>query len=124
MLLMKLISTLVHDKWFADMANDEKAIYGTGAGGWFQNEGEKEIFLIFILSKLYQIMIKRRKCFKVNAVDMPKEPKEDSGMIIRHIQLYHYAIGQFGGDTLPEFLYSKKGLISIRCWTYNLFYAL
>jgi small-conductance mechanosensitive channel len=27
--------------WFVDMANDRKAIYGTGAGGWFWNEGEK-----------------------------------------------------------------------------------
>jgi hypothetical protein len=23
------------------MANNKKAIYGTGTGGWFQNEGEK-----------------------------------------------------------------------------------
>jgi hypothetical protein len=23
------------------MANDRKAIYGTGAGAWFRNEGEK-----------------------------------------------------------------------------------
>jgi hypothetical protein len=46
--------------WFAEMANDRKAIYAcTGAGGWFQNEGEKDIFLIFILLKLYQIMTKK-----------------------------------------------------------------
>jgi hypothetical protein len=27
--------------FFLDMAKDRKAIYGTGAGGWFQNKGEK-----------------------------------------------------------------------------------
>jgi hypothetical protein len=55
---MMLISTLVRG-WFTEMANDKKAIYGTGVGGWFWNKGEKEIFLIFTLSKLYQIMTMR-----------------------------------------------------------------
>jgi hypothetical protein len=36
------------------MANDRKAIYGTGAGGWFWNKGEKKIFLMFIILKVYQ----------------------------------------------------------------------
>jgi hypothetical protein len=35
------------------MANDRKAVYGTSAGGWFQNEGQKKIFLMFIVLKVY-----------------------------------------------------------------------
>jgi hypothetical protein len=35
------------------MANDKKAVYGTGAGGWFQNEGENKIFLKLIISKVF-----------------------------------------------------------------------
>jgi hypothetical protein len=45
--------------WFADMSNDRKAVYGTGAGGWFWNEGEKKIFLMFIILKVYPILIKK-----------------------------------------------------------------
>jgi hypothetical protein len=33
------------------------------------------------------------KYFKVNAVNMPKDPNEDASMIITQIQSYHYAIG-------------------------------
>jgi hypothetical protein len=39
--------------WFVDMANDRKAVYGTCAGGWFRNEGERKIFLMFIILKVY-----------------------------------------------------------------------
>jgi hypothetical protein len=39
--------------WFVDMANDKKAVYGTGAGGLFWNEGEKKILLMLIISKVY-----------------------------------------------------------------------
>jgi hypothetical protein len=38
--------------WFVAMANDRKAIYGTGAGGWFWNEREQKIFLMFIILKV------------------------------------------------------------------------
>jgi hypothetical protein len=42
------------------MANDRKAIYGTGAGGWFRNKGEKKIFLMFIANfESVPILIKK-----------------------------------------------------------------
>jgi hypothetical protein len=46
--------------WFAEMANDKKAVYGTGAGGWFVIRERKEIFFFFTLLKLYQIMTMRK----------------------------------------------------------------
>jgi hypothetical protein len=109
--------------WFAHMANDRKAIYGTGAGGWFQNEGEKrdlphahtfESVPNFDKEKEY-------KYFEVNVVDKPKEPKdEDASTIIRQIQLNHCAISLSEEILSPEFLYSKKGIISFGYWTPHL----
>jgi hypothetical protein len=59
--------------WFADMANDRKAIYGTGAGGWFWNEGEKRDLPHVHNFKSVPNFDKEReyKYFKVNVVDMP-----------------------------------------------------
>jgi hypothetical protein len=106
--------------WFAEMANDKKAVYTTGAGGWFWNKGEKRDLPYLHTFEAVPDYDKEReyKYFKVNAVDTPNEPDNDPSKIIGHIQLYHYVIGLSEETaTLPEFLYSKKGLISLRCWT-------
>ncbi len=110
------------------MANDRKAVYGTGAGGWFRNEGEKIDLLHVHNFKSLPILDKEReyKYFKVNAVDMPKEPNKDASSIITQIQLYHYAIG-VSEETLCQSSYApRKALFafSVGPLAYNLFHLL
>jgi hypothetical protein len=100
------------------MANDKKAIYGTGAGEWFWKEGEKR--------DLPHLHTFETQVIKVNALDMPKEPKVDPGTIIGHIQLYHYVIG-VSEETLCQSSYTpKKALfpLGVGPLTYNLFHSL
>ncbi len=57
----------------------------------------------------------------MNAVDVPKEPEEDPGMIIGHIQLYCYVIG-VSEETLHQSSYTpKKALfhLGVGPLTYN-----
>ncbi len=64
--------------------------------------------------------------FKVNAVDIPKEPNEDASSIITQIQLYHYAIG-VSEEMLHQSPYTpRKGLFAfgVGPLTYNLFHLL
>jgi hypothetical protein len=114
--------------WFVDMANDRKAVYGTSAGGWFRNEGEKKDLPHVHNFESVPILEKEReyKYFKVNAVDMPKEPDEDASSIITQIQLYHYAIG-VSEETLCQSSYTlRKALFAFRLGplAYNLFHLL
>jgi hypothetical protein len=66
------------------------------------------------------------KYFKVNAVDMPKEPNEDASTIITQIQLYCYAIG-VSEETLCQSSYTPKKVLfpfSVGPLAYNLFHLL
>jgi hypothetical protein len=100
------------------MANDKKAIYGTGAGEWFWKEGEKR--------DLPHLHTFETQVIKVNALDMPKEPKVDPGTIIGHIQLYHYVIG-VSEETLCQSSYTPKKaifLLGVEPVPYKLFLSL
>jgi hypothetical protein len=102
--------------------------YGTGAGGWFWNEGEKIDLLHLHPFKTVQIYEKEReyKYFKVNVVDMPKELKGDPGMIIGHIQLHCYVIG-VSEETLCQSSYTPKKaifLLGVEPVPYKLFLSL
>jgi hypothetical protein len=94
------------------MANDRKAIYGTGAGGWFQNEGEKrDLPHVHNFKSVPNFDTEREhKYFKVNVVDMPKEPNEDASTIITQIQLYHYAIS-VSEEMLHQSSYTLKKML-------------
>jgi hypothetical protein len=112
--------------WFVEMVNNRKAIYGTGAGGWLQNEGETIDLPHVHNFESVPILDKEReyKYFKVNAVDMPKEPDEDASLIITQIQLYCYAIG-VSKDTLCQSSYTpRKALFAFLPLPYNLFHSL
>jgi hypothetical protein len=115
-------------EWFAEMANDKKAVYGTGAGGWFQNKGEKgDIPHLHTFEAVPDYdNEKEYKYFKVNAVDTPDEPDDDPSKIIGYIQLYHYVIG-LSEETLPQSSYTpKKALFpfGVGALAYNLFHTL
>jgi hypothetical protein len=75
--------------WFAKMANDKKAVYGTGKGGWFWNKGEKrDLPHLHTFEAVPDYDNKKEyKYFKVNAVDMPDKPDDDPSNIIGYIQL-------------------------------------
>ena len=114
--------------WFAEMANDKKAVYGTGTGGWFRNKGEKRDLPHLHTFEAVPDYDKEReyKYFKVNAVDMPNEPDDDPSKIIGHIQLYHYVIG-LSEETLCQSSYTpKKALFpfGVGPLAYNLFHTL
>jgi hypothetical protein len=114
--------------WFVDMANDRKAVYGTSAGGWFWNEGEKIDLLHVHNFESVPILDKERECkyFKVNAVDMPKEPDEDASSIITQIQWYCYAIG-VSEETLCQSSYAPRKVLfafGVGPLAYNLFHSL
>ncbi len=49
--------------WFAKMANNKKAVYGTDAGGWFWNKGEKRDHPPLHTFEAYQIMTTRKNTF-------------------------------------------------------------
>jgi hypothetical protein len=110
------------------MANDRKAVYGTGAGGWFRNEGEKIDLPHVHNFESAPVLDKEREYnyFKVNAVDTPKEPNEDASLIITQIQLYHYAIG-VSEETLCQSSYTpRKALVAfgVGPLAYILFHSL
>jgi hypothetical protein len=72
------------------MANNKKAVYGTGAGGWFQNKGEKDLHHLHTFKAVPNYDKETEyKYFKANAVNMPNELNEDPSKIIGHVQLYH-----------------------------------
>jgi hypothetical protein len=114
--------------WFVDMANDRKAIYGTGAGGWFQNEGETIDLPHVHNFESVPVLDKEReyKYFKVNAVDTPKEPNEDASSIITQIQLYHFAIG-VSEEMLRQSSYTPRMALfafGVGPLAYNLFHSI
>jgi hypothetical protein len=91
------------------MANDEKVIYGTGAGGWFWNKGEKrDLPHLHTFEAVSNYDNEREyKYFKVNAVHKPNESNKNPGKIIGHVQLYHYVIG-VSEETLCQSSYTPK----------------
>jgi hypothetical protein len=122
-----MILTLVRG-WFTEMANDKKAIYGTGVGGWFWNKGEKRDLPHLHTFKAVSNYDNEReyKYFKMNAVDTPNEPDKDPGKITGHVQLYHYVIS-VSEETLCQSSYTpKKALFpyGVGPLAYNLFQSL
>jgi hypothetical protein len=114
--------------WFVDMANDRKAIHGTGAGGWIWNAGEKKDLPHVNNFESVPVLDKERKYkyFKGNAVDTPKESNKDANMIITQIQLYHYAIG-VSEEMLHQSSYTPRRALfpfGVGPLTYNLFHSL
>jgi hypothetical protein len=91
------------------MANNKKAIYSTGAGGWFWNKGEKrDLPHLHTFEALSNYDNEREyKFFKVNAVDTPNEHDEDPRKIVGHVQLYHYVIS-VSENSLCQSSYTPK----------------
>jgi hypothetical protein len=116
-------------KWFAKMANDKKAIYGAGTGGWLWNKGEKrDLPHLHTFEAVSNFDNNKReyKYFKANVVDMPNEPDKDLGKIIGHVQLYCYVIS-VSKETLCQSSYTpKKALFPfvVGPLAYNLFHLL
>jgi hypothetical protein len=104
------------------MANNRKAVYGTSAGGGLRNEGEKIDLPHVHNFESVPILDKEReyKYFKVNAVDMPKEPDEDASSIITQIQLYCYAIGVSEEMLCQSSVTLRKVFICLQCRTTHL----
>jgi hypothetical protein len=91
------------------MANNKKAIYGTGAGGWFWNKGEKRDLIHLHTFETVSSYDNEReyKYFNMNAVNTPNEPNKDPGKIIGHVQLYCYVIS-VSEETLCQGSYTPK----------------